>query len=148
SGLHADQSRLLAYWLGELDDTEEGALEEHYLGCELCAAELGEIEALASGVRGAFANGRVATVLTPAFVDQLRSGGVRVREYTVPRNGSVNCTLAPEDQLLIGRLQLPEMDTGRVDAIVTAAGQDFRLEDVPFDAASGELVMAPSIALF
>lgn len=136
---HADAATLVAYWLGELDEARESALEEHYLGCEECSTRLGEIEALAAGVKRAFANGRVLAVLSPTFAERLQSAGVRVREYRVPRNGSVNCTVTPEDQMLLSRLQAPLEGVGRVDLVVG----DLRLEDVPFDAARGEVVMTP-----
>jgi hypothetical protein len=142
---HADFPTLLSYWLRELDEASEAAVEEHYLGCAECSARLAEVEALASGVRCAFAGGRVATVMPPAFVERLRSAGVRLREYRVPRNGSVNCSVGPEDQLLVSHLQVPLGDVERVDALVTLEEGAHRLEDIPFDAASGEVVLAPGI---
>ena len=137
---HADFATLVAYWLGELDEAHEAALEEHYLGCAVCSATLAEVEALAEGVRRGM--GRVDSVLTSRFIEQLQSSGLRIREYRVPLNGSVNCTVAPEDQLLLSRLQAPLGGLDRVDLIV---GEQ-RLEDIPFDAASGEVVVVPSLA--
>ena len=142
---HADLTTLLDYWLGELDGAREAALEQHYLGCEECSARLAEIEAMAAGVRRAFTGGWVGVVLTPAFAESLRSHGLRVREYRVPRNGSVNCSVSPGDQLLLGRMQAPLADVDRLDLITIHEGEQ-RLEDIPFDAASGEVVLAPSIA--
>ena len=139
---HADLETLLAYWLGELDEALEGEVEAHYLGCDACSARLAELEALAAGVRGAFASGRIGTVLTPAFVERLRERGLRLREYRVPRNGSVNCSVAPEDEVLLSRLQVPLAGVTRID-VITA---DHRLEDVPFDAVGGEVLVAPAIA--
>ena len=142
---HAEFDTLLAYWLGELDEASEAQLEEHYLGCAECSARLAEVEALAAGVRSAFAGGRVATVMPPAFVERLRSAGVRLREYRVARNGSVNCSVGPEDQLLVSRLEVPLEDVERVDAVVMLEDAAHRLEDIPFDRASGEVVLAPGI---
>jgi hypothetical protein len=142
---HADFPTLVAYWLGEMDEASEMAFEEHYLGCAECSERLAEVETLASGVRSAFAGGRVATVMPPAFVEQLRSAGVRLREYRVPRDGSVNCSVGPEDQLLVSRLEVPLEGVDRVDAVVTVDEGAHRLEDIPFDPASGEVVLAPGI---
>ena len=142
---HGDFAALVAYWLGELDEKAEAALEEHYFGCAECSARLAEVEALASGVRGAFAGGRVGAVITPAFADRLRARGVRTREYRVPRNGSVNCSVAPEDDLLLSRLEVPLEGVVRVDLVAVYEGEH-RLQDVPFDAASGEVVFVPPIA--
>ncbi len=144
TGVHADLATLLAYRQGELDEAREAALEEHYLGCALCSAQLAVVQAIAAGVRGAFAMGRIGTVITPAFAERLRSQGLRMREYRVPRNGSVNCSVAPEDEVLLSRLQLSLEGVERLDAIVTYEGEE-RLEDVPFDAASGEVVVAHGI---
>lgn len=139
---HADFATLVAYWLGELDDAAEAALEEHYLGCAECGERLAEVEALADGVHRAFDAGHVRAVLAPAFVDRLRARGLRVREYRVPRNGSVNCGVGPEDDVLLSRLEVSLAGIERIDLI---AG-DHRLEDIPFDPASGEVVVVPGIA--
>jgi hypothetical protein len=143
---HTDFATLLDYWLGELDESREAAIEEHYLGCAACSAQLAEVEAMAEGVRRAFAAGGIRAVLTPAFVERLRSRGLRLREYRVPCNGSVNCSVAPEDDVLLSRLEVPLEGVERIDLVVTAAAGDLRVEDIPFDAASGEVVVAPSIA--
>ena len=154
---HADLASLIAYWFGELDAAAEATLEAHYLGCGECSARLAEVEALASGVRRAFNGGLVRSAVSPAFVEKMRSDGVRVREYRVERNGSVNCTVAPEDQMLFSRLQAPLEGVGRVDVVISVASgaatqqwpgapSPLRLEDVPFDPSAGEVVMTPSIA--
>jgi hypothetical protein len=147
SAEHADFATLLAYWLGELDEAEESRVEEHYLGCAECSAQLAVVEGLASGVRRAFSAGRVGAVITPAFAERMRSRGLRIREYVVPRNGSVNCTVLPIDQVLLSRLQVPLEGVDRLDVVVAIGGNEVRLEDVPFDAATGEVMLAPSIEL-
>lgn len=145
NGHHEDFAKLVGYWLGELDEAREAAVEEHYLGCAQCAARLAEVEALAGGVRRAYEGGRVGVFVTPAFVDRLRVRGLRVREYHVPRNGGVNCTIAPHDQMVFGHLDAPLEGVSRLDAIVLHEGE-IRLEDVPFDAASGKVIIAPNVA--
>jgi anti-sigma factor RsiW len=146
---HADLPTLVAYWLGELDEAKETELETHYLGCAECTTRLSEVEALASGIRRAFGDGRIAAVVTPAFADQLHARGLRIREYRVPLNGSVNCSVAPEDEVLLSRLPVTLEGVERLDLLISPeAGAAFvRLEDVPFDVAAGEVVLAPSIAL-
>jgi hypothetical protein len=138
---------LVAYWLGELDETHEAALEEHYLGCAECSARLGEVEALAEGVKRAYGSGRVGAVVTTAFVERLRSRGLRLREYQVPRNGSVNCSIGPEHDVLLGYLNdVPLEGVSRVDAVVVL-DHEIRLEDVPFDKAARQVILAPSVEL-
>ncbi|WP_066335533.1 hypothetical protein [Azohydromonas lata] len=39
-------------------------------------------------------------------LEQLRGGALRLREYRVPCNGSVNGSAAPQDDVLVGRLQV------------------------------------------
>jgi hypothetical protein len=136
---HADLATLLAYWAGELDAAAEAEIERHYLGCDECSARLAEIEALASGVRRAFSGGHVGAVLAPAFVEKMRAAGLRLREYHVPCNGSINCTVAPEDDILLSRLQAPLAGVRRIDLLTEGA----RLADVPFDAQAGEVVVTP-----
>lgn len=142
---HVPFDELLAYWLGELEPGQDALVEEHFFHCAECSERLAEVEALADGVRRAFGTGRVAAVVTPAFVEQVRGQGLPLREYRLAWNGSVNCTVLPEDRFLFGRLAAPLAGVTRLDAIVTVDG-DHRLEDIPFDAAAGEVVMAPSVA--
>ena len=47
--------------------------------------------------------------------------------------------------MLLSYLQAPLEGVGRVDAIVSGDAE-MRLEDVPFDAASGLVILSPSIA--
>jgi hypothetical protein len=142
---HADLPTLIAYWQGELDAAHEAPFEQHYLACEICSARLAEVKAAADGVKRAFASGQVGVFLTPAFAERLRARGLRMREYHVPCNGSVNCTIALDDQVLLSRLKAPLQGVERVDAIANYKGEH-RIEDVPFDPVSGEVLMAPSVA--
>jgi hypothetical protein len=70
-----------------------------------------------------------------------------VREYRVAPNGSVNCTIAPEDELLVSRLEAPLAGVARIDVIsyLNDAQTDV-FRDIPFDAASGAIVLTPSVA--
>ena len=138
---------LVEYWLGELDEAAEARIDQHLLGCEECSENLAELVALVRGVRAVFTQGTVRAFITGAFVERLAEQGVRLHEYRVPRNGSVNCTIAPEDEVLIVRLEAPLAGVSRLDALSyhsTDAPEAFR--DIPFDAASGEVVLTPKIA--
>ena len=134
---------LLEYWLGELDAAREAQLDEHLLGCGHCSANLQGLVDLGGEVRAAVRAGAVHAVLTDAFVQRLAAQGLRLREYRVPHNGSVHCTVAPDDDLLITRLDAPLAGIERLD-VESAGGGDAgfeRLRDVPFDAAAGEVVL-------
>jgi hypothetical protein len=74
---------------------------------------------------------------------------MRLREYRLPRNGSVHCTVAPEDELLVSTLEAPLQGVQRLDALAELSiepGVQHRLEDLPFDAACGEVMYLPSVA--
>jgi hypothetical protein len=135
---------LLEYWLGELDDAREAHLDEHLLGCGHCSANLQSLVDIAGEVRAAVRAGAVHAVLTDAFLKRLAAQGLRLREYRVPHNGSVYCTVAPEDDLLITRLDAPLAGVERLDLErLRGEGEILeRLRDVPFDAAAGEVVIA------
>jgi len=137
---------LTKYWLGEVDDAAEARIEEHLLGCDACGARLDEIISLSSGIREAFERGTVHAFLTEAFVQDLARRGVRLREYSVPRNGSVNCTVLPEDQLLVARLEAPLEGVTRVDAIRGGDAPAHVFRDIPFDPRAGAVVLSPKIA--
>jgi anti-sigma factor RsiW len=141
------EDTLIAYWLDELDEAADARIDEHLLGCDACSRRLAEIVALADGTRVAFEGGEVRAFVTDAFVRRVATRMARVREYRVPHNGSVNCSVGPEDDLLVAHLEAPLAGVHRVDAISYL--DDARtgvFEDIPFDAATGEVVMAPKIA--
>lgn len=138
---------LLEYWLGELDETREADLDEHLLGCGQCGASLQTLVDIADGVRAAVSAGVVGAVFSGAFLKRLAAQGLRIREYRVPQNGSVNCTVAPDDDLLIARLDAPLAGIERLD--LERDGDEvqgvLRVRDVPFDADTGEVIVASPI---
>lgn len=135
---------LLSYWLGELDDDQEAGMEEHYLGCATCSARLEELTALAAEVRALTRAGGVGFVVSDAFVRRLVEQGRRVREYRVPSNGSVNCTVAPDDDFVIARLEAPLQGAERIDLLLMHHQGDtqVRYEDIPFVAERGEVLLS------
>jgi hypothetical protein len=138
---------LLEYWLGERDEAADPRIDEHLFGCEACSQRLATIVALADGIRSAFRNGAMRAFVTDAFVKGAAAQGTRVREYRVPRNGSVTCSVVPEDELLVSRLEAPLTDVDRLDVIAYLNDVETDVfRDVPFDAARGEVVLTPKIA--
>jgi hypothetical protein len=144
-----DWDTLLAYWLGELDPEDEARVEEHYLGCAGCSRRLAQQAALAQGVRKLVRQSGVSMVINEPFVHRLAGDGLRVREYRVPRNGSVNCTVAPDDDIVVARLEAPLHEVRRVDLVTVGDGDSgaMRQEDIPFLAGSGEVIFSPGIGL-
>ena len=137
---------LVEYWLGELDSDAEARIDEHLLGCDACGARLDEIVSLSSGVREAFRGGAVHAFVSEAFVQCLARRGVRLAEYNLPRNGSVNCTVHPQDELLVARLEAPLEGVSRIDAILGGDVPAHVFRDIPFDPRAGAVVLTPSIA--
>jgi hypothetical protein len=140
-------SELTGYWLDQLDAAAEARIEEHLFNCQECGAKLDQIIALAGAVRAAFGQGAVRAYVTDAFVKHLEQRNVRVREYRVPHNGSVNCTVTPDDEVIVSRLEAPLVGVSRVDAYSYVGSAEPQISrDIPFDPASGEVVVAPKIA--
>lgn len=138
---------LIAYWLAELDAVDEARVEEHYLGCAVCSHRLAQLAALASGVRSLARSSSVDMVVSDEFVRRLMQDGLRVREYHVPCNGSVNCTAGPEDDFVVARLEAPLAGVQRVDMLTLDSNANIatRHQDVPFIAGSGGVVFAAGI---
>ena len=145
---HMDLERLVAWWLGEAEDQQ---LEEHCFVCSRCAGRLEWLAALAGGVRAAVRAGRMGVFVSGRFVDALAQAGLRLREYGVEAGGSVRCTIAAADDLVVSRIRAPLAGVERLDVAwrVIAAGveeAEQRLADVPFDPAAGEVVFVPAAA--
>lgn len=138
---------LLAYWLGEIEAPREEQLDQHLLGCGHCSANLQSLVDIADGVRTAARAGGVRAVLPDAFLQRLAAQGLRLREYRVAHNGSVHCTVAPEDDLLVARLDAPLAGVDRLDIeLIGGEAEDIeRLRDVPFEAATGTVIVATRI---
>ena len=139
---------LIGYWLGELGDEREAELEEHLLGCEICSAQLRELVRLGEGIRHATRAGSSRAMLPAAFIRRLQASGVRVREYHLRPGGSVNCTVTPEDDLVVAHLHAPLDMVQRLDLRFEdeASGARWRVEDVAFDPAADGVVLANNTA--
>lgn len=141
---------LEAYWLGELPEVERDGVEAHYFGCAHCAARLERLAAYAKAIRAAVREGRIAFGLTPRFLERLKQEGLRIREYAMAPGGSVDCTITAEDDAVVTHFQAPLAGVKRVDALGTreVGGkiERWRVEDVAFDEAAGEVLLAPSAA--
>jgi hypothetical protein len=142
-----DWRTLVSYWLGELDPDSEARTEEHYLGCAQCSRRLEELASLAQGIRALTRASGVYAVIDEPFVRRLVERGLQVREYRVPLNGSVNCTVAPEDDFVVARLEAPLAGVTRLDLVDVYPGGagEVRHEDIPFVAASGGVMISTPI---
>lgn len=141
-------ARLVAYWFDDADSAEAARVDEHLLGCDHCGCVLDQIIALGNGVRHAFAAGQIGVFITTAFAERLAKRGLRLRNYRVAAGGSVDCSVDPDDDLVLGRLQVPLQGVRRLDLLShwSSGPPDQRAEDIPFDAAAAEVVVVPPLA--
>ena len=140
-------STLIEYWLGELDAAGEAQIEEHLFGCAECSSRLHNLAQLGEGIRRETRQWSQLVVLPAPFVKRLQNAGARVREYSMQPGGSVACTVAPADDMVIAHLHAPLHDVQRLDLVFEdlPEGTRTRLEDVAFDRAADEVVLAPNV---
>jgi hypothetical protein len=144
-----DAAVLADYWLGALSGPDEESVEEHLLACDQCGARLREVMALAEGVHRLAREGDLRVVVSDAFLQRAAEDGLRVREYAPPPGGSVQCTVAEDDDLLIGRLAANLSGASRVDLCWCDEHgvERLRLPDIPFRADAASIVLQQPITL-
>ena len=144
----ADFATLLDYWFGDLEPKREEAFEEHLFGCEHCTQRLEELVQLGAGIRAVFRGGAVRAVIPQALLEAMRRERLSLREYRLPPGGSVNCTIASDDDFVVSRLEAPLAGVQRVDLVTMDehGAPAVRFEDIPFDAATGEVLVCPAPA--
>jgi anti-sigma factor RsiW len=145
---HLDFEKLAAYWLDELSAGDAETAEEHFFACTACAGRLEWLAELSHGVRSAVRTGALGMVVSAPFVEAMKRAGMRLREYRTDPDTTTNCTIRADEDAVISRLRAPLTGVTRLDMMnrVEVAGVaqgEVRVEDVPFDAASGELVFIP-----
>jgi len=135
---------LLDWWAGELAPPERRRLEEHLLSCDVCSGRAQGLRAIADGVRELVREGSLSIAVLPAIVERLHREGRKIREYRVAPGGAVQCTVGPEDDVVLARLVADLHDVSRLDLVFRVdEGAEQRLTDLPFDDAAGEVMLAP-----
>lgn len=139
---------LADYWMARLPHAGEEAIEEHLLACEACSARLREVIALAEGVRALAREGRLRLVASDTLLQRLAEDGARIREYAPPAGGSVRCTVAADDTLVVGRLAADLAGAQRVDLVVCDehGHERRRLPDIPIGAGTARVLFHESTA--
>jgi hypothetical protein len=142
-----DAAILADYWLAGLADSEEEGVELHLLDCDQCGARLGEVMALAAGVRNLAREGSLRMVVSGAFLNRVAEEGLRIREYAPPAGGGVQCTVAAEDDFLIARLAANLTGAKRVDLCICdeLGVEQLRLPDIPVQSGASDLLYQESI---
>lgn len=139
-------SVLLDWWAGEEIPHHLRPVEEHLLACRACFSRAEALSALAEGVRDLVRSGRIQAVVTADVVEQLRRDGRTIREYRVPAGGGAECTVAPDDDVLVARLQARLDPPTRVDLLIRIdEGPEMRLIDLPCDSGADEVILVMPI---
>ena len=134
---------LIDYWFGELPEPDQERVEEHLFACDECGGRVRELVGIGEGVRRLAHQGAFHVVVSPSFLETASRRGLRVREYSVPPGGRVACTVTPDDDLLVGRLQGDFSGISRLDLVVqTEGGPEQRVEDLPVNPSSREVILA------
>ncbi len=141
----AGDGELLDWWTGELTPAERRRVEEHLLACTECSSRTGVVEELAHGIAELVRGGALPVAVLPAVVERLRREGRRLREYRVPPGGGVQCTVGPEDDVVLARLVADLREVARLDLVSRIDdGPEERHSDIPFDPAAGEVILVPA----
>ncbi len=106
---------LMDYWLADLPADTEESVEEHLLTCDACGDRLRETLALAERLRALARSGSLQVVVGDEFLRHAVETGRRLREYAPAAGGSVQCTVAADDDLLVARLATGAITAARVD---------------------------------
>jgi hypothetical protein len=136
------------YWLGVLTAPDEDVVEQHLIACDTCGAALREGIALAEGLRALARSGNLDVIVSDALVQRASDAGARIREYAPPHGGSVQCTVAADDDMLLARLAADVARAGQIDLSWCDLGgtEHRRMVDIPVDQATGVVVCQQSMA--
>jgi hypothetical protein len=92
---------LVAYRRSELEEPAERALESHFFSCAHCAGRLTWVEGLEDAVATAMRQGLFDVYVTRKTVERLERAGSVVRKYDIAAGQSINCTIAPDDDMTV-----------------------------------------------
>jgi hypothetical protein len=142
-----DATVLMDYWLAALPSQAEEAVEEHLMICDRCGDRLREVIALAEVLQRLAQSGSLLVVISDQFVKHAGEMGQRVRQYAPPPGGSVQCTVAADDDLLVARLAADVSNAARVDlSWCDDRGVEMvRMADIPVRADTGTVICQQSI---
>ena len=144
-----DAAVLGDYWLAALANSEEEAVELHLFECDWCGARLREVITLAEGVRKLAREGSLRMVVSDSFLKRVAEEGLRIREYTPPAGGGIQCTVTAEDNFLIARFAANLSEAKRVDLCICdeLGVEQLRLPDIPVQSGATNVVYLESITL-
>ena len=136
---------LVDYWRGELDADREEAVEQAVFEDARVARRLQAIADLEDRLRALVAQGGLQAVVSTGTLDALAAAGLDLRTYVIDPGQVVPCSIASED-LTVVRLRGEWPEDEPIDITVEgtlegAGSMTDRIEDVPVDRRSGEIVL-------
>jgi hypothetical protein len=142
-----DAAVLADYWVAALAGHEEEEVEQHLLECDRCAARLREVIALAEGVRRLARDGSLRMIVSESLLKRAADEGLRIRKYTPPPDGGVQCTVTAEDNILIAGLVANLSGAKRIDLCLCdeRGVEQERLRDIPANPAADSVLLQESI---
>ncbi len=142
-----EAATLVDYWLAVLPSTDEDAIEEHLMTCDVCGNRLRQVISLSESLRTLARSGSLMVVVSDRFVKHAAETGLRVREYAPARGESIQCTVAADDDMLVARLAADLTTASRVDlSWCDPRGVEHqRMADIPIDAEAGIVICQQSI---
>jgi hypothetical protein len=128
-----------AYCQNELAETDAASFEEHYFGCDRCAALLERMQALVDRI-----STLIPHVLTPERRRRLEATGAPIVQERLEPGGSGTITFPRGTELGFWVMRAPLSQAQRVDfELKTSDGaRVIALSDVPFDRERQEVVLA------
>lgn len=142
---HLSLAELIEYWWDDLGDERTAAVEAHLFGCASCTTQLEHIVNFGMATRELVQQGRIAATLTPGALDTLKATGLQLREYHLDPGGSVNCTIAPGDDLVVSHLRAPLAGVHKLDLLIEDADAAWQVlvSDIGFDPSRDEVIVIP-----
>jgi hypothetical protein len=130
---------LVAWYAHELADDDADALERHLFSCDECAAASEQLGRLIGGLRQV-----VPPAISHALRDKLAAAGQRILFTPCEPDGDATARFASDVDLMVHALRADVSKAERVDIEVLQADGGLRvsLDDVPFDAETGEVLVA------
>jgi hypothetical protein len=141
--LSVSSDELARLWLGDLDEQEATALEEHVFECTVCHDALRRLAVIGDGVRVAMAFDRLPPLPTPEQLDELRASGMRLAFLDLAPGDVARRYMDRETDGIVYVLHAPLSDVAQVDLeICSPSGERFFfVAGAPFDRTKGEVVL-------
>lgn len=136
---HPNREVLAAYWLGELPEVDELALEEHLFSCEPCTAESARMAALPRALALA-----VAPVISAAEAARLQALDARIaRTHVAPgARGVADFSAGAPAQLIVLEAELADAEQVEITLCARDGTPLAPRRPVPFDAQAGTIIVA------